>query len=70
MKIIYELDSDNPEHREDIEIMHNAHKYRSALWNIDQDIRSWQKYGDDRKYETAAKILDEIRTLISEAGIF
>jgi hypothetical protein len=68
MKIIYELDSDNPEQSADIEIMHNAQKYWSALWEIDQKIRSWQKHGNDRKYETAAKILDEVRAMISETG--
>ncbi len=68
MKIIYELDSDNPDQSTDIEIMHNAQKYWSALWEIDQKIRSWQKHGNDRKYETAAKILDEVRAMISETG--
>lgn len=67
MKIIYELDSENPDHRDDIEIIHNAQKYWSALWEIDQRIRSWQKHGDG-KYETAVRILDEVRSLISETG--
>jgi hypothetical protein len=66
MKIIYELDSDNPDQHQDIEIMHNAQKYWSMLWKIDQKIRSWQKHGDDRKYETAAALLDEVRNMISE----
>ena len=69
MKIIYELDSENPDQREDIEIMHNARKYWSTVWEIDQKIRSWQKYGNDGKYDTAAKILDEVRNIISESGV-
>ena len=68
MKIIYELDSENPDQREDIEIMHNARKYWSALCEIDQKIRSWQKYGNDGKYDTAAKILNEVRDMILESG--
>lgn len=68
MKITYELDSENPDQRQDIEIMHNAHKYWSTLWEIDQRIRSWQKHGDDGKYETAAKVLDEVRDMISETN--
>jgi hypothetical protein len=68
MKIIYELDSDNPDHKADIEMMHNAYKYWSALREIDQKIRSWQKHCDDGKYETAAKVLDEIRDEITESG--
>ncbi len=68
MKIIYELDSDNPDHKTDIEMMHNAHKYWSTLWDIDQKIRSWQKHGVDGKHETAAKILDEVRDMITESG--
>ncbi len=70
MKIIYELDSENPDQREDIEVMHNARKYFSLLWNIDQRIRSWQKHGNDGKYETAAKVLDEIRDMISEINLY
>ena len=68
MKITYELDSENPDQRQDIQIMHNAHKYWSTLWKIDQRIRSWQKHGDDGKYETAAKVLDEVRDMISETN--
>lgn len=69
MKIIYELDSDNPDHRENIEIMHNAYKYCSMLRKIDRIIHSWKKHGDDKKYETAAKLLDEVRDIISETGV-
>ena len=68
MKIIYELDSENPDHRGDIEVMHNARKYWSALWEIDQKVRYWQKHGDDGEYETASKILDAIRDMIIETG--
>jgi len=69
MKITYELDSENPDHRADIEAMHRARDYRSSLWDIDQIIRSWQKHGDDGKYETAAGILNEIRGIISDTGV-
>jgi len=68
MKIIYELDSENPDHRTDIEVMHNARNYYKALWEIDQLVRSWQKYGGDRKHETVEKLLSEIRSMISETG--
>lgn len=70
MKITYELDSENPDHRADIEIMHNASNYWSALWDIDQKIRSFQKYSEDRTYESAAKVLDEVRSMIAESEIW
>ena len=64
MKIIFELD-DQKDDAETIETMQNASKYRSILWNIDQQMRSALKYGEPK---IDALLLERLRIMIGEAG--
>ncbi len=67
MKIIYELNTQDPDQREEILIMAKAEEYHTVLSEIDDKIRSWQRYYHENTLEKADKLLDEVRQMSIDA---
>jgi hypothetical protein len=69
MKAIFEFNL--PEDQHEYEVMSQASKLQSFLWDFSQQLRSWQKYSND--FQNAGDALDKIRTefhrLLSEQQI-
>lgn len=68
MKAILEfnLPEDHTEHRQAI----NGGLWESVLWELDQDLRSTVKWGDDKtKAEYAEKIREKIYELMSDHNL-
>jgi hypothetical protein len=69
MKAIFEFNL--PEDQHEYDVMNQASKTQSFLWNFSQQLRSWQKYSND--FQNAGDALDKIRTefhrLLSEQQI-
>lgn len=56
-KAIFEFDL--PEDQNDYEVLNQARKMRSVLWDFSQQLRSWRKYHHD--FKDADDALDKIR---------
>lgn len=69
MKAIFEFNL--PEDQHEYEVMSQASKVQSFLWDFSQRLRSWQKYHND--FTDAGDALDKIRSefykLLSENEI-
>ena len=69
MKAIFEFNL--PEDQHEYEVMSQASKLQSFLWDFSQQLRSWQKYSND--FQNAGDALDKIRSefykLLSEQQI-
>jgi hypothetical protein len=69
MKAIIEFNL--PEDQREYDLMNQANKVQSFLWDFSQQLRSWQKYSND--FQNAGDALDKIRTefhrLLSEQKI-
>jgi hypothetical protein len=69
MKAIFEFNL--PEDQHEYEVMNQASRVHSFLWDFSQQLRSWQKYSND--FQNAGDALDKIRTefhrLLSEQQI-
>lgn len=76
-KIILEFDT--TEQQDEINDAINGWKWRAALWDIDQELRSTTKHGvsqlnrneeaSDIEYQTAEKYRELIRDIISNYGL-
>ncbi len=58
MKAIFEFNL--PEDQHEYDVMNQANKVQSFLWDFSQQLRSWQKYHND--FTDAGDALDKIRT--------
>jgi hypothetical protein len=63
-----------PEDQSDFDLAVNASKAQSALWEMDQWLRSQYKYMSDAeyskdKYETYEKCREHLRELMFENGV-
>lgn len=69
MKAIFEFNL--PEDQHEYEVMSQASRVQSFLWDFSQQLRSWQKYSND--FQSAGDALDKIRSefykLLSENEI-
>lgn len=61
-----------PEQREQFEASYNGSKYKSAIWDYDQWLRSEMKYGElDKKiYEAYDTCRKELRKILEEDNLF
>jgi len=69
-KVILEFDSF--EEKDDIEMAINGYKYRLALWDLDQYLRSETKYNDDlddKTYEAYDNVRTKLREFMHEHNI-
>jgi hypothetical protein len=66
MKAVFEFDL--PEDQHDYNIMNQASKVQSFLWDFSQQLRSWYKYHHDFKNADDAlnQIRDEFYRLLNE----
>lgn len=63
-----------PEDQSDFDLAVNASKVQSALWEMDQWLRSQYKYMSDEeysedKYETYEKCREQLREIMFENGL-
>ena len=65
MKAIFEFDL--PEDQREYEVMNQAYRMQSFLWDFSQQLRSWRKYHNDFKDASDAleKITEEFYQLIN-----
>jgi hypothetical protein len=61
-KVILEFDS--VEEQEDIQTALNGYKYKLALWNLDQELRSLTKHAPDGTSEDTYKAYKHTRDLL------
>lgn len=69
-KIILEFDS--VEEQDDARDALDGYKWKLAVWDIDQHLRSELKYNDNIKddvYDVLEKVRDEIRDILEGYGI-
>jgi hypothetical protein len=69
-KIILEFDS--IEEQDDARDALDGYKWKLAMWDIDQHLRSELKYNDNIEanvYDTLEKLRDEIRDILEGYGI-
>jgi hypothetical protein len=66
------LKFDLPEENENFQAALNGHKYKSAIWDFDQLLRSEMKYKDLPNYTyTAYKFCrEELRKILLEDNLF
>lgn len=62
MKAILEFNL--PEEQEEFDLACDASAYRSILWDVDQQVREWLKFGPPFAHPDAA--LEAIREMISD----
>jgi hypothetical protein len=69
MKAMFEFDLPDDQHEYDV--MNQASKVQSFLWDFSQQLRAWQKYHHDFKDANDAldKIREEFYRLINEHNI-
>lgn len=61
-----------PEENVEFETAVNGHKWKSVVWDIDQNIRQTLKYDEtltEKEYELVQSIRDSLRSFIIEQGI-
>jgi hypothetical protein len=70
MKVILEFDGD--EEQEDLQIALDGHKWKSAMWELDQRLRETTKYGrsiflnDVNSTEIEREVAEKLREFIRE----
>jgi hypothetical protein len=66
MKAVFEFNLPDDQH--EYEVMNQASKVQSFLWDFSQQLRSWYKYHHDFKDadDTLNKIRDEFYRLLNE----
>lgn len=66
MKIIFDFDL--PEDQREYDVVNQANKMQSLLWDFSQQLRSWRKHHHDFKDADDAldQITDEFYRLINE----
>jgi hypothetical protein len=62
MKAILEFNL--PEDRNDFEIAAKAMDWSLVLWDVDQQLRSWEKYGNE--FQSAGDALEAARICLRE----
>jgi hypothetical protein len=69
MKAVFEFNLPDDQH--DYEVMNQANKMQSFLWDFSQQLRSWYKYHHDFKDADDAlnKIRDEFYRLLNDHGV-
>ena len=70
-KVIITHEFDSYEEAYEINRLLNLNESHSLLWEIDQEIRSKLKYGEEKwlEDEDVQDFLDKIRDMIAESGI-
>lgn len=62
-----------PEEQEDFELINNASKYYSVIWDLDQFMRNKIKYANDHNpepfIETVQLVRDELWKLMEEKNL-
>lgn len=60
-----------PEEQRDYDVMNQASKMQSLLWDFSQQLRSWRKYHNDFKDSSDAlsQITDEFYRLLNNHGV-
>ena len=62
-----------PEEQSEFELVVNAGKYHSVLWDLDQYLRNFVKYPSDKEdpilTDTMAKVRDELWKLMNEYNL-
>jgi len=76
-KVILEFDS--IEEQTEMLSAINGHKWKAAMWDLDQELRKTTKYGNsvvnpdeeasDIEYEIAEKYREMLRDIISQCGL-
>lgn len=66
MKVKFEFDL--PEDQNEYEVMNQALKTQRFLWDLNQQLRNWQKYGNDFKNadDALGQIRDKFYSLLNE----
>jgi hypothetical protein len=69
--MIVKFEFNLPDDQHEYEVMSQATKMQSFLWDFSQQLRSWQKYHHDFKDADDAlnKIREEFYSLVNEHGI-
>lgn len=60
------LEFNLPEEQDEYEIYHNARKYYSVLWDLDQFLRNKLKYPEDGTSELSLDTLADIRSTLHD----
>jgi hypothetical protein len=70
MKAILKFDL--PEENSDFQAAVNGHKYKSAIWDFDQLLRSEMKYKElsDETYNAYKWCREELRKILLEDNLF
>ena len=70
MKAILEFDL--PEDNTDFQAAINGHKYKDAIWDFDQLLRSEMKYKElsDETYQAYKWCRQELRRILEEDNLF
>jgi hypothetical protein len=66
------LKFDLPEENSDFQAAVNGHKYKSAIWDFDQLLRSEMKYKElsDETYQAYKWCRQELRRILEEDNLF
>lgn len=66
MKATFEFDL--PADQYEYEMMHQAIRMQKVLWDLSEQLRSWEKYGHQFKDadDTLSKIREEFNRLLTE----
>jgi hypothetical protein len=69
--MIVKFEFNLPDDQHEYEVMSQATKMQSFLWDFSQQLRSWQKYDNDFKDADDAldKIREEFYSLVNGHGI-
>jgi len=69
--MIVKFEFNLPDDQHEYEVMSQATKMQSFLWDFSQQLRSWQKYHHDFKDadDALGKIREEFYSLVNEHGI-
>ena len=65
-KIIFEIDWENPQERQELEKIVNIDEYYSALHNIKQQIHWWWDEDYPKEWKTPQDVLDVVWNLVRE----
>lgn len=72
MKAILEFNMDDGENRDNFDNAVNGWKWKQAVWEIDQWLRSEVKYNDnlsEEQYKIYDSTRDKIREILGESGL-
>jgi hypothetical protein len=57
-----------PEERDELKLAQRGADYFCFLWDLDQELRSWLKYGHN--FKTPDEVIEAIREKLSEVEIW